>query len=322
MTLCAICLSRDGFNCIETGAPDCDAQRFECEVCGNFLVSRTAIIDVLNPENSHLDLPLRAFLSHRTRLNYNTLTNSDNLDLISTHTIDELIKADSSLPSPSQQITNAVRFIGEQTNRDFQMLKRLPPEFHSTIGSPTRRYAKKLVVELVNRGLLEGIDASTLSSPNELVDMELTLAGWDFFENEKKGQISSNYGFIALKFGDDKLDKFLDDHVKPALSEVGFRSVDLRDVSRAGVIDNIMRAQIRDSRFVIADLTHDNSGAYWEAGYAEGLGKPVIYICEASKFDQHQTHFDTNHCTTIMWEDSKPNDFVQELVATLQRSIS
>ena len=37
---------------------------------------------------------------------------------------------------------------------------------------------------------------------------------------------------------------------------------------------------IRDAKFVIADLTHDNNGAYWEAGYAEGLGKPVIYICE------------------------------------------
>ena len=37
---------------------------------------------------------------------------------------------------------------------------------------------------------------------------------------------------------------------------------------------------VRDAAFVISDLTHDNSGAYWEAGYAEGLGKPVIYICE------------------------------------------
>ena len=28
---------------------------------------------------------------------------------------------------------------------------------------------------------------------------------------------------------------------------------------RAGIIDNIMRVRIRDAKFVIADLTHDNS---------------------------------------------------------------
>ena len=57
---------------------------------------------------------------------------------------------------------------------------------------------------------------------------------------------------------------------------------------------------------MLVDLTHDNSGAYWEAGYAEGLGKPVIYICEQTKFDSAKTHFDTNHSTTIMWSASSP----------------
>ena len=91
---------------------------------------------------------------------------------------------------------------------------------------------------------------------------------------------------------------------------------------RAGVIDNIMRIQIRDSAFVIADLTHDNYGAYWEAGYAEGLGKPVIYICEKTKFDEKKTHFDTNHCTTILWSEDDPEGFGKELIATLRRSLN
>ena len=41
-----------------------------------------------------------------------------------------------------------------------------------------------------------------------------------------------------------------------------------------------MRVQIRASRFVICDLTHGNRGAYWEAGFAEGIGRPVIFVCE------------------------------------------
>ena len=69
--------------------------------------------------------------------------------------------------------------------------------------------------------------------------------------------------------------------MKPtAKNGTGYGLVDMREVAQSGVIDNIMRVRIRDSAFVIADLTHDNRGAYWEAGYAEDLEKPIIYICE------------------------------------------
>jgi nucleoside 2-deoxyribosyltransferase len=96
----------------------------------------------------------------------------------------------------------------------------------------------------------------------------------------------------------------------------------MRDAARAGIIDNIMRARIRDSAFVLVDLTHDNAGAYWEAGYAEGLGKPVIYICERAKFEKARTHFDTNHCTTVVWTVDDADTFKTELIATLRRSLN
>jgi nucleoside 2-deoxyribosyltransferase len=53
---------------------------------------------------------------------------------------------------------------------------------------------------------------------------------------------------------------------------------------------------------VIADLTHDNNGAYWEAGFAEGLGRPVIYTCRKQKWDATKSHFDTSHLNTIIWD--------------------
>ena len=113
--------------------------------------------------------------------------------------------------------------------------------------------------------------------------------------------------FGAMQFGDPDLDNFVQEVVKPAVKKG---------------IDNIMRIQIRDSAFVIADLTHDNYGAYWEAGYAEGLGKPVIYICEKAKFDKKVPHFDTNHCTTVLWSSDGPEEFKRQLVATLRRSLN
>ena len=95
----------------------------------------------------------------------------------------------------------------------------------------------------------------------------------------------------------------------------------MRDAARAGVIDNVMRARIRDAAFVLVDLTHANEGAYWEAGYAEGLGKHVLYLCNRQIFTDKGTHFDTNHCTTVLWDSATPAPFTEELKATLRRSL-
>lgn len=126
-----------------------------------------------------------------------------------------------------------------------------------------------------------------------------------------------------MEFGDKVLDPLIRDVVRPCIQEeLKYDLVDMRNVARAGIIDNIMRAKIRDAAFLIVDLSHDNPGAYWEAGYAEGLGKPVIYICEKGKFDEHKTHFDTNHCTTVLWATDREEEFGKQLVATLRRSLN
>ena len=93
-----------------------------------------------------------------------------------------------------------------------------------------------------------------------------------------------------MQFDQDEIENLSSKHIKPVIwRELGYEVQDLRNVAKAGIIDEIMRTTIKQSKFVIADLTHDNNGAYWEAGYAEGIGIPVIYICERKKFEKH-TH--------------------------------
>ena len=134
--------------------------------------------------------------------------------------------------------------------------------------------------------------------------------------------LESKYGFLAMKYGDHDLEHLATFHIKPALAkELNYEVRDLRDVARAGIIDEIMRSTIKGAHFVIADLTHDNNGAYWEAGFAEGLGIPVIYVCESKKFDAMSTHFDTNHLTTVPWRLDDIGGFTKELVDTVRRTM-
>lgn len=108
--------------------------------------------------------------------------------------------------------------------------------------------------------------------------------------------------FMAMKFGDVQLDAVYRDHFKLAVEQTGFRLKRLDEEQQAGLIDDHLRNEIRQSKFLIADLTTHNKGAYWEAGFAEGLGKPVIYTCRKDDFESGSVHFDTNHHLIVIWE--------------------
>jgi hypothetical protein len=63
-----------------------------------------------------------------------------------------------------------------------------------------------------------------------------------------------------------------------------------------------------------------NLGAYWAAGYAEGLGKPVIYTCEESKFPG-ASHFDTNHHQHVLWTENNLTPAVTLLKAAIRATV-
>ncbi len=128
-------------------------------------------------------------------------------------------------------------------------------------------------------------------------------------------------GFLAMQYGDAELEQMASKHMKPVVQSMGYSLQDMRDISQAGVIDNLLREALRNAKFVIADLSHGNNGAYWEAGFAEALEKPVIYTCERLQFESFKTHFDTNHCTTVMWSSDDAEAFRRDLAGALRRSL-
>ena len=87
------------------------------------------------------------------------------------------------------------------------------------------------------------------------------------------------------------------------------------------MIDDQMRVAMRNSRFVIADLSYGCRGSYWEGGFAEGLGRPVIYTCEAEKWKAEGTHFDTNHLTTVIWEAGNFEEPARRLEAIIRNTL-
>jgi hypothetical protein len=66
---------------------------------------------------------------------------------------------------------------------------------------------------------------------------------------------------------------------------------------------------------------HHRQSRRWEAGFADGLGLPVIYTCRRREWEQAKTHFDTKHMRTIIWDvaDFKPSE--NELTAVIRATL-
>lgn len=132
---------------------------------------------------------------------------------------------------------------------------------------------------------------------------EMTIDGWTEVERLKAERSVSKHGFMAMPFGKADVLNAYQNAFLPALRNAGFELRLVTENQPAGLIDDQLRVGIRTARFMVADLTHDNRGAYWEAGFAEGLGRPVFYTCEKGQFEDKDrgTYFDTNHLNTVLW---------------------
>lgn len=322
---CPICKSKWG-TCKDLGPSkekESDFNIFECEICGKYELAGLLNTTIFTTSNQVSDL-LRAVISHRARQNYEENKKSIKIN----NEWFEAVSKSAKLPTRAHQALNVIRYIGDRVTQEGKAIA-VATSLYSLFGCFDPPSAKRLLQELQYRSVLshdnEILSDTEYSEIEWFGDVDLTLEGWEKYEKEKQGQLNGSYAFIAMEFGDKPLEDFVKNHIKPVIfQELGYELFDLREKSQAGIIDNIMRIQIRDAKFVLVDLTHDNKGAYWEAGYAEGLGKPVIYICEKNKFDKEKTHFDTNHCTTELWANESEEellDFKKRLVAMIRRSI-
>lgn len=140
---------------------------------------------------------------------------------------------------------------------------------------------------------------------------QLTLKGYQVGDAR---QSSSQKAFVAMWFSDSMRNVY-DAGFAPAIRDCGYRSVRIDFVEHNNKIDDEIIANIRGSKFLVADFTagfcgHSDSskqiyvprgGVYFEAGYALAYGLPVIWTCHADVISQ--VHFDTRQFNHIVWDD-------------------
>ena len=161
------------------------------------------------------------------------------------------------------------------------------------------------------------VEASINSSGG---DVCITAVGCAHLEEMGKTATDSSQAFVAIWF-DPSMSAIYKKGIEPAIVDSGYKAfrVDETD-DDIGRIDDRIIAEIKRSRFIIADFTHDNKGArgnvYYEAGFARGLGKDVISICRRDLIEK--LPFDTRQYYHIAWEKNN----LKELRKNLANRIS
>jgi hypothetical protein len=223
------------------------------------------------------------------------------------------------LPTPQQQADNLILWIGDNQETNFTPARIDRSAIAAWIGLPISVPNDSTGWVWLHSQLQgEQLYRMEVIRQGRAFDLQLTMKGWERYERLKKTEIDSRTAFMAMKFNQTDLNRVVAKCFRPAVKRTGFELRLLTDRQPAGSIDDQLRAAILASRFVIADLTHGSAGAYWEAGFGEGLGLPVIYSCEKSAWQEQGTHFDTNHLNTIIWDLKNLTEAENRLVATIR----
>ena len=140
----------------------------------------------------------------------------------------------------------------------------------------------------------------------------ITPKGWHALESNPEGQ--GKICFVAMWFAEEMSPIYLN-AILPGIEAAGYQAVRIDNKEFNGGITDEIIAAIRTSKFVLADFTGHRPGVYYEAGFAEGLGRAVVRTVKSS--DLGGLHFDTRHLNHIAWSDGELDKFRNAITARI-----
>lgn len=140
------------------------------------------------------------------------------------------------------------------------------------------------------------------------ISIYLTPKGWEEI-SRLRNHFKSKKAFIAMAFnwGDELIEvkeKYIE-AIMQGCKDCDFEANIVTEHHTGPILDKIL-SEIRAARFVVADFTWNNRGAYFEAGYARALGIPVIHTVmeghtDGDEKEGKKLHFDIQQINYIKW---------------------
>lgn len=287
LPICSVC----GSDFTQELPTDRDGRHLDCPRCGKFFIGGTAVATVeaweIEPR-----MNVSGWIREQNILGEVPKVNTDTLDRVATR------------PLPSFM---------ERADRLLLYALHAQPRFGGLLHSGGGIFLA--IAYVINEGELRTF-WDYLQEQGFITKLgagfNITPAGYIRCDELKSRQAASAQGFVAMWF-DPSLTEAWTIGFEPAIRAAGYDPVRVDGIEHSDKIDDRIIAEIRRSRFVVADFTGHRGGVYFEAGFALGLNLPVIWSCRDSEIKN--LHFDIRQYNTIPWRD--PAD----LATRLQRRI-
>jgi hypothetical protein len=275
--------------CVVCGSPipltytdDRIGYRYSCDVCGKISISAEAAWDI------HATLPKDAYLiSGFTR--ERTERGLPPIDIL-TSNLGELVKG-ANIPSDiSQKLDRILLYLEKSSAFPGHAVQINRHTLYPIAYAKNQEEFEFLLTQLRVLGYVE------FPVKGEIL---LALAGWNRLVQIHRSPKISTQAFVAMWFTPDT-EKAYDEGIARAITECAFTPVRVDKLEHNNKICDVIIAEIRRSAFLVADFTGHRGGVYFEAGYAMGLGIPVIWLCRKDQIDN--AHFDTRQYNHITWD--------------------
>lgn len=256
-----------------------DKVTYNCSRCGSFVLTGTA-------EAMADNRPINPKLSAWIRDRYEKRAD---IPEINSNSLEEI---PASLPnySPSDKQLILLRNIERKSKYPGDEIQ-INPKFDVPLAWASEPQEFNYFLQsLIERGLLKIISKSHYM---------ITPKGWDYLEERASQLEERTQVFVAMSFSDEMKPSW-DKALKIAIEEAGYKAYRIDVEPHIDRIDAKIITEINNSRFLVADVTEQKRGVYFEAGYALGLGLPVIWCVR--KDDLENIHFDTRQYNHIIWE--------------------
>jgi len=280
---------------------------YDCEYCGIYILDSRGFDILTKDENK---FKMACVLNERRLKGFGGIALDDETKK------DDLVCGYPRI-SVNELLAQFPQTAGEFLNRILLNLSRLAPRPFSEIPlnfeKPDNLYlftkdtgeCMTILKELSEQGLIRDGN-STMQELRKI----LTSRSWEIIGNLQNSAIDSKQAFVAMWF-DSTMKDFYEKGIKPAVEEAGYIAVriDLKEFNNK-ICDELI-AEIKRSNFLIADFSGLRSGVFFEAGFAKGLGREVIFTVRKEDVEELKEHFDTRQYNHIVY--NSPEDLRKKL---------